>query len=169
MEPYAIGEACSTLTCGHQYHQICLDYWCAARHELGSGPTCPECRARGEVASTENWEIPDDEAAASAYQEDDDIGIPTPSDATFETGFSFDEARNMSESGFAGPWWPADGAQQFDTAYHANMQMRNGKLSITIDPGADANLIGSKLARRATQAAPNAGHPPMEPKRATGN
>jgi hypothetical protein len=39
------GEALVVLTCGHRFHEICGDMWCAKCRDKGWGVTCPRCRA----------------------------------------------------------------------------------------------------------------------------
>jgi hypothetical protein len=38
-------EALVLLTCGHRFHEICGDMWCAKCADKGWGVTCPRCRA----------------------------------------------------------------------------------------------------------------------------
>jgi hypothetical protein len=39
------GEALVVLRCGHRFHEICGDMWCAKCADKGWGVTCPRCRA----------------------------------------------------------------------------------------------------------------------------
>jgi tetratricopeptide (TPR) repeat protein len=39
------GEALVVLRCGHRFHAICGDMWCAKCADKGWGVTCPRCRA----------------------------------------------------------------------------------------------------------------------------
>jgi hypothetical protein len=39
------GEALVVLRCGHRFHKICGDMWCAKCADKGWGVTCPGCRA----------------------------------------------------------------------------------------------------------------------------
>jgi hypothetical protein len=39
------GEALVVLKCGHRFHRICGDMWCAKCADKGWGVTCPGCRA----------------------------------------------------------------------------------------------------------------------------
>jgi hypothetical protein len=39
------GEALVVLRCGHRFHEICGDMWCAKCADKGWGVTCPSCRA----------------------------------------------------------------------------------------------------------------------------
>jgi hypothetical protein len=38
-------EALVVLRCGHRFHEICGDMWCAKCADKGWGVTCPRCRA----------------------------------------------------------------------------------------------------------------------------
>jgi hypothetical protein len=44
------GEALVVLVCGHRFHEICGDMWCAKCADKGWGVTCPRCRAPYVVA-----------------------------------------------------------------------------------------------------------------------
>jgi hypothetical protein len=44
------GEALVVLRCGHRFHEICGDMWCAKCADKGWGVTCPRCRAPYVVA-----------------------------------------------------------------------------------------------------------------------
>jgi tetratricopeptide (TPR) repeat protein len=47
------GEAIVVLRCGHRFHEVCGDMWCAKCADKGWGVTCPRCRAAH--PADKNW------------------------------------------------------------------------------------------------------------------
>ena len=70
-----------------------------------------------------------------------------------------------SEIGIAMPWWPTDRPPpgiEWQEVWHATTRLRNGKLSMIIDPGAWTHLMGSELARELARGAMANGHTPTQ-------
>ena len=155
MDEFMVGERVSKLRCSHRYHTHCLDSWCA--HSIaslsdaadGTSPisTCPHCRREVELDALE-------EVGIDTVEPPPAIGpAPTAMDADSD-GTSFGSAASQAASAF--PWWPVDRKQRFaceSHVYHQNTQLRNGRLSFIVDPGAWTNLVGKKLARKMAMAA----------------
>lgn len=102
----------------------------------------------------------------------DTIGTDEPPPAADQQAYWLDVNSEASEGGYetstsfasAMPWWPVNGeavAEQCE-AYHASTQLRNGRLSVIIDPGAWTNLVGKTLARQIAKRALDAGHTPTQ-------
>ena len=162
MDEFMVGERVSKLRCSHRYHTHCLDSWCA--HSIASladaadgtpppNATCPHCRREVELDALE--EVGIDATADPAPT----LGPPPTAMDADSDGTSFGSATSLAVAAF--PWWPVD-TKDRSFVYHQNTQLRNGRLSFIVDPGAWTNLIGKKLARSMAQAALDAGHKPSQ-------
>lgn len=74
----------------------------------------------------------------------DDLNVPI---TRMSSHTSFQTIASEATAQSAMPWWPIgeNPVPDLQQAYHANTQLKNGKLSFIIDPGAWSNLMGKNL------------------------
>lgn len=127
------------LACRHHFHRECSGNWCAIRLGDNLPYNCPLCRAEFVV-----------ERVGTAYDVPEHV-------APFQSLAASHSSISSHPSTF--PIWPASPdhvqsahptAAQVDAmlnkVYHST-QLENGKLAVTVDPGAYTSLIGAQLAR----------------------
>ena len=143
-DSYLDGELVSKLECGHSFHSVCIDTWCAHCAQGGSPLTCPLCRAEVQITD------------AAPYDPNATVVRPHLDSVDFQSVVS------ASSGGSVFPWWPTSEVAAISQTYHANTQLSSGRLSFIVDPGAWTNLVGKLLARKLAARALEAGLKPCQ-------